>query len=112
MIDEKKLIENFRKCYCGHSEMENSELLIRFKGVCNIINNQPKIGEWIPCSVKLPPQPKENPIFDNKPLELYIVDCGGDYPFRAFWNGDFFTDGWSKIDVVAWQPLPTPYVQK
>ena len=68
---------------------------------------------WVPCSVELPPQPVENPIFDNKPLELYLVSVkNADYPIRAFWNGKFFTDGWSKVDVIAWQPLQKPYHPK
>lgn len=68
---------------------------------------------WISCSDKLPPQPKENPLFDNKALELYLVSDGySDYPFRAFWNGKFFVDGFSSVDVIAWQPLPTPYQPK
>lgn len=66
---------------------------------------------WIPVSSgKLPEQPKENPVFENKPLELYLVSVkGDDYPFRAFWNGKFFTNGWKKIEVTAWQPLPASY---
>lgn len=65
---------------------------------------------WIPCNKGLPPQPEENPMFDYKPLELYLVSVKGtDYPFRAFWNGKFFTDGWNKADVIAWQPLPESY---
>ena len=68
---------------------------------------------WIPCSVALPQQPEENPIFHNKPLELYLVSVkNADYPIRAFWNGKFFTDGWSKVDVIAWKPLPQPYQPK
>lgn len=67
-------------------------------------------GNWIPVSEKLPEEPEENEIFDNKPLELYLVSIKGDpYPFRAFWNGKFFTDGWQKCDVTAWMPLPEPY---
>ncbi len=66
---------------------------------------------WITCSEKFPPQPKENPVFDDKSLELYLVDCGEEYPFRAFWNGKCFTDGLRKIDVIAWQPLPESYQQ-
>ena len=67
---------------------------------------------WISCSVALPPQTEENPIFDNKPLELYLVSVkNAYYPIRAFWNGKFFTDGWSKVDVIAWQPLPHPYTK-
>lgn len=68
---------------------------------------------WIPCSKELPPQPKENPLFENKPLELYLVTLKNqDYPFRAFWNGKFFTDGWGKVNAIAWQPLPAPYQMK
>ena len=65
---------------------------------------------WIPVSERLPEEPKENEIFDSKPLELYLVSIKGDsYTFRAFWNGKFFTDGWQKCDVTAWMPLPEPY---
>ena len=64
---------------------------------------------WIPVKKELPEEPKENPVFDDKPLELYLVDMGGSYPLRAFWNGKQFTDGWSILKVIAWQPLPEPY---
>lgn len=67
---------------------------------------------WIPVSKRLPDEPKENPIFEGKRIELYLVTVkGADYPFRAFWNGKFFTDGWSKADVTAWLPLPEPYCE-
>ena len=109
MIDEKKLIEEIEKIDM-HGRMRE------YAGLCaavNTIKNQPEIGEWIPCSVAFPQQPEENPIFDNKPLELYLVSVkNADYPIRAFWNGKFFTDGWSKVDVIAWQPLPQPYQPK
>lgn len=71
------------------------------------LQNQPF---WIPVIERLPEEPEENEIFDNKPLELYLVSIKGDpYPFRAFWNGKFFTNGWQKCEVTAWMPLPEPY---
>ena len=63
----------------------------------------------IPVDERLPEEPKENPVFDDNPLELYLVDMGGSYPLRAFWNGKEFTDGWSVLKVTAWMPLPEPY---
>lgn len=74
---------------------------------------------WIPCSDRMPEEPNENPLFENKNLELYLVttEYGSTeqdkvYPFRAFWNGVDFTDGWNILDVIAWQPLPQPYRSK
>lgn len=70
-------------------------------------------GKWIPCSERIPEEPKENPVFDGKCLEVYLVttkygssDQDKVYPFRAFWNGINFTDGWRILDVIAWMPLP------
>lgn len=66
--------------------------------------------DWIPCDKELPPQPKENPLFENKPLELYLVSLDkSDYPWRAMWNGKEFTDGCNKVWPEAWQPLPESY---
>ena len=74
--------------------------------ICNRITRN---DGWIPVKEALPEEPKENPVFDDKPLELYLVDMGGSYPLRAFWNGKQFTDGWSVLNVIAWRPLPEPY---
>ena len=65
---------------------------------------------WIPVDDRLPEEPKENPEFEGKKIELYLVTVKGTkYPFRAFWNGKQFTDGWSVLDVIAWHPLPETY---
>lgn len=72
-----------------------------------------KKQRWIPCNERMPAEPDVNPIFEGKRLELYLVSLDfGDYAFRAFWNGRFFTDGWGKLDnVTAWMPLPKLYKQ-
>ena len=78
--------------------------------VVNILGELKSSDEWIPCEKELPPQPKANPIFGNRPVELYLVSDGfKDYPFRAFWDGKMFTNEFFKEDVIAWQPLPKPY---
>lgn len=65
---------------------------------------------WIPVEERLPEKPNENPLYDNKPLELYLVSVKNtDYVIMALWNGASFTDGWEKLDVLAWMPLPEPY---
>lgn len=68
------------------------------------------LAGWIPVVERTPEKPKENPLYDNKPLELYLVSVKNtDCVIRAFWNGASFTDGWEKLDVLAWMPLPEPY---
>ena len=65
---------------------------------------------WIPVEERMPEEPKENPEFEGKKIKLYLVTVKGTkHPFRAMWNGKFFTDGWSKCNVIAWRPLPEPY---
>ena len=66
--------------------------------------------KWIPCSERLPEEPKENPAFGGNCLEVYLVTTKyGSYPFRAFWDGINFTDEWQILDAIAWMPLPEPY---
>lgn len=66
--------------------------------------------KWIPCSERLPEEPKENPAFGGNCLEVYLVTTKyGSYPFRAFWDGINFTDGWQILDAIAWMTLPEPY---
>lgn len=68
---------------------------------------------WIPVEERLPEEPKENPEFEGKKIELYLVTVNGTkYPFRAFWNGKQFTDGWSVLNVIAWHPLPETYQEE
>lgn len=65
--------------------------------------------QWIPCSERLPKKPEPNPEFEGKPLDIYLVCKSGNIPFRAFWNGRHFADGWTTLDVDAWMPLPESY---
>lgn len=41
LISRSELLESFRKSYCGHLGMENSDSMITFRSICRIINKQP-----------------------------------------------------------------------
>ena len=78
-------------------------------GVNDFLNRR----EWIPCSERLPPQPKEINLFEIKCLKPYLVSVPhSDYPYKAFWNGKCFTDGFMEFEANAWMQLPKPYKQK
>ena len=92
-----------------------TEEVVNYDDITTIVNQlaEEYNGGWIPCEKEMPPQPQDNPLFENKPLELYLAtEKGSDYPWRVFWNGKYFTDGWSKVNVIAWRPLPEPYKPK
>ena len=84
MIDEKKLIEEIKKRrdYWESKAAEYDEAGERYEylmDVCNgkateltatlsIINEQPKVAEWIPCSERLPENAKHKGAFCPKPV--------------------------------------------
>ena len=110
-IDEKKLIEELRMEYECVDDLSYFACGAK-RGLVqaiSIIKHQPKVGEWIPVEERLPEEPEQNPKLDDRPMELYLVDNGEGSPFRAFWNGKYFHDGWRRLDVLAWMPLPEPF---
>lgn len=101
MIDEKKLIEEIEKIDL-HGRMKE------YAGLCaavDIIKNQPKAGEWIPCSERLP---VESGTYIVNAIENHIVHV----TFAKWmtrmkrWN---LTGSRSYWKVTAWMPLPEPY---
>lgn len=79
-----------------------------------MIDEQPTIGGWIPCSERLPDLPE-----DNEPYKIYMVTLdNGDVCLGVYRNDD---KEWytrmsqselvysTKHDVLAWMPLPEPY---
>lgn len=102
---EKKRASLSPDCSNEHAVTE----IILLEKIEKIIRKHMNDG-WIPVEERLPEEPKENPEFEGKKIELYLVTVNGTkYPFRAMWNGKVFTDGWRKCKVIAWRPLPEPY---
>lgn len=116
MIDEKKLIERFKQLK-GIDSLANMFI----SDVIREIKKQPKVGEWIPCSERLP--------------ELHRVDMESEGEYYMISDSVIITDGemvsiseyeiddedcrgwiahdFEEIeDVIAWMPLPEPYKQK
>lgn len=120
MIDEKRLVEQLNelkdKCW-DRAKKENNINFARkqldISQVIGIINIQPKIGGWIPCSERLPDKGVMNPITNDYAEYLCTVCVDG---FRTVRPIKFDKDGcWvnhgMNFDkyVTAWQPLPEAY---
>ena len=105
MIDEKKLIDELKQSgMIADNEYGNA--------MVDMIESQPKIGEWIPCSERLPK--KSNSYFVTKHI-AESEDCTEQYETcsEIFWTRDNKWDCERDPDcewkVIAWQPLPETY---
>ena len=115
MIDEKKLIEDIEKEIEFAVKCNMPDMVAGMRQIASIIENQPKIGEWIPCSERLPN--KEEYLKDDG---RFMLDDGNRRYQGLFdiYDGKFkFTKHISGLNyelfedncVVAWMPLPEPY---
>lgn len=125
MIDEKKLIEErpeWLNPNCVGEEEYNKGWNACNKYWCNNIKSQPKVGEWIPCSERLPEE------HDTMFAKFKGTDKWSDYMFAKksdkvnvtveFDDGSRMTQTLYTVDgkwkretnieckVIAWQPLP------
>ena len=94
MIDETKLIDELKQSgMIADNEYGNAML--------DMINGQPKIGGWIPCSERLPEE-----------KGWYLVYAKNQRPFVAYFKGKTFPLNNHYHEIVAWMPLPEPYEEK
>ena len=104
MVDEKRLIEEIEKIFETDEENIDCTLSDFAYHVFDCIKEQPKVGEWIPCSERLP----------EKHVDV-LVDFGDENPIIAWYSSvndtwkNSITDHVIHIDAVAWMPLPEPY---
>ena len=98
MIDEKKLIEDIDSCVVGLTN-------IQIMQIADIIETQPKVGEWIPCSEKLPTEDEFVLCTEKNTKKLYLGWCLQNEEIGIRWID---TEGFS-MNVIAWQPLPQAY---
>ena len=101
LIDEKKLIDELKQNgMIADNEYGNA--------IIDMINSQPKIGDWISCSEKLP---------ENNIDVFALIESGG-FPFIAHfcetskqwinsWSGNAVVKKW---DVVKWMQLPEGFL--
>lgn len=102
MIDEKRLIENIEKEFDGVCvyDVSPSQAVADF---VEIVDRQPKVGEWIPCSQLLPLDGVNVLITDEyNNMSVGYLEIG-----MRRWHDIY--DCIILDEIIAWQPLPEPY---
>ena len=103
MIDEKRLIEDYdRITFTDKIQQRQIKNLIE-----HLIELQPKVGEWIPCSERLP----------EEYTEVLGCDRYGDTYIVKMYDTKIYGNVWKQWGggelrlacIIAWQPLPKPY---
>lgn len=103
MIDEKKLIEDIEKEFDGVCvyDVSPSQAVNDF---VEIVDRQPKVGEWIPCGERLPDEEGEY-LASREHYEGYEIQI------LSFDPEDGIDVEFWKDEVDAWSPLPAPFIE-
>lgn len=100
MIDEKKLIKDLIPMLNQYGDMD-------FAGkVIELINNQPKIGEWILCSKRLPEVQNNLSDEDCPEFNVIIKEASEATTLQCDAAGNWFDTNMNFYNVIAWQHLP------
>lgn len=121
MIDEKKLIEEIKEYTisvygCDINDVvafqtnNESKSVYIVQGICeaiDFIKEQPKVGEWIPVSERLPNKEE----LDRYGAEFIVMIKGANKPTTLYLtrSGKWVDEWYEVYDVIAWQPLSKPY---
>ena len=138
MIDEKKLIEEIEErhrywenCAAEYDETGDEVNMdicdgkaIELHTIIKHINEQPKVGEWIPCSERLPEEEAKEFIKEHLNGIGYLYPClltyrspntekinvvRFYYDLYQNWFVNLGEKPCEKDRCLAWQPLPEPW---
>ncbi len=107
MIDEKKLIAEIREYIDEYKELDMQGMhnlkWCAMMDALELVESQPKVGEWIPCSERLP-----------KTSQDLEVTCKNGGRFVAYYTGK----NWyhcitnAVVDIIAWKEPSEPWEEE
>ena len=102
MIDEKKLIEEL-DYYIWHTT-ESMDEHYAYRQCKKLVERQPKVGEWIPVSERLPKE-MQRVLVQKVNGVIEVLQYYGE---TRSWGGDTYHNVHPRL-IKAWQPLPKAY---
>lgn len=108
MIDEKKLIEILKEWADSALPFESDIVT----DVIGVVEEQSKVGEWIPCAERLPsfyPEKQRRVLVTVEDLsgKRFVATAKYDETYEQ-WK-DFKVPRYYDFKVVAWQMKPEPW---
>lgn len=97
MIDEKKLISHIEKQYRLWGEKYDAMQIL------GDIEDFPKVDGWIPVEKRLP-EPSLNSVIG---WDVYRERC----VLVQYYMNDWILGNHESVKIIAWMPLPEPYVK-
>lgn len=127
MIDERKLItylEKERNYWLRSTAPHSFEVMCMYGDIIDFVNEQPKGGEWIPCSERPPDEEAKEFIKEHLNGIGYLYPClltyrspntekinvvRFYYDLYQNWFVNLGEEPCEKDRCLAWQPLPEPW---
>lgn len=126
MIDEKETIEAIEeKILEVKADKEKCDVIFDFADILMavyreliyFIEKQQRVGEWIPCSERLPEMHKVLLDYDEYYMvsDSVLVTDGKDVFISEYEVDDDFSYGWffegtkCENEITHWMPLPKPF---
>lgn len=108
MINEKKIYNYIKGQINPYGKPFEGTVYEFGLKIMDFIENMPKVGDWIPCSERLP---DESGTYIVNAIENGIIHVtfAKWMPRMKTWN---LTGSRSYWKITAWQPLPEPYKPK
>ena len=74
-----------------------------------LIDEQLKVNEWIPCSERLPEVPEDTDDEDCPEFNVMIKGASIATTLKYSPDGAWFDDLGQVYEVIMWMPLPEPW---